>query len=179
MIAHYGSGSGGRLAAAAGVIVLVAGIPTLGLAQRPPGQPAQSVAQAPQASPQQTQSSADPVARPPQPAGAAPPRWDSFAPMVLERVFRGPLQDTLVQRWRDPNDGAVCFVYLPISAAAAGQGSYLIYGPNTIGSISCYAPAQIIQIHGTGVSAPASSPQAPGGPAVPSAPAPPQPPRGR
>lgn len=99
--------------------------------------------------------------------------------MVLERVFRGPLQDTLVQRWRDPNDGAVCFVYLPISAAAAGQGPYLIYGPNTIGSISCFAPAQIIQLQGAGVSAAANPSQAPGVPAAPGLPAAPQPPRGR
>lgn len=30
--------------------------------------------------------------------------------------FAGPLQDTIVQRWRDPVDGTVCYLYLPISA---------------------------------------------------------------
>lgn len=80
--------------------------------------------------------------------------------MVLERVFRGPLRDTLVQRWRDPVDGAICFVYLPISASAAGQGAYLLYGPNTIGSISCTTPAQVIQLQGI-AAAPAAAPTAP------------------
>jgi hypothetical protein len=63
--------------------------------------------------------------------------------MQLERQFAGPLQDTIVQRWRDPADGTVCYIYLPISAAhtpptAAG---FVQYGANTIGSISCVAAA--------------------------------------
>lgn len=149
-----------RIAAIAASAMLAICLPTEGVAQRSPGQPAQP-------GPQQPPPAAEPAARPPQPAGATPPRWDSFAPMVLERVFRGPLQDTLVQRWRDPNDGAVCFVYLPISASAAGQGPYLIYGPNTIGSISCFAPAQIIQLQGVGTAAAASLPQPPPAPQAP------------
>jgi hypothetical protein len=36
--------------------------------------------------------------------------------MHLEQQFAGPLQDTIVQRWRDPVDGTVCYLYLPISA---------------------------------------------------------------
>ncbi|NKC33402.1 hypothetical protein [Falsiroseomonas selenitidurans] len=99
-------------------------------------------------------------ATPAQP-GAAPRGWETFTPMVLERVFRGPLRDTLVQRWRDPVDGAICFIYLPISAAAAGQGPYLIYGPNTIGSISCVAPMQVIQLQGVAPSPPPPPPAPP------------------
>ncbi len=65
--------------------------------------------------------------------------WDKMDHMQLERQFAGPLQDTIVQRWRDPVDGTVCYIYLPISAqhsppTAAG---FVQYGANTIGSISC------------------------------------------
>ena len=37
--------------------------------------------------------------------------------MQLERQFAGPLQDTIIQRWRDPVDGTICYIYLPITAA--------------------------------------------------------------
>lgn len=155
----------GRLATAAAAALLFLGLPTAGNAQNiqrgsgPASQPG----------PQQPPPGAEPTTAPPQPAGATPRRWDSFAPMVLERVFRGPLQDTLVQRWRDPNDGAVCFVYLPISASVAGQGPYLIYGPNTIGSISCFAPAQVIQLQSVGATAAPSPPQSTPAPQAPRA----------
>jgi hypothetical protein len=64
--------------------------------------------------------------------------------MQLERQFAGPLQDTVIQRWRDPVDGTICYIYLPITAphsppTAAG---YVQYGANGIGSISCTAPAR-------------------------------------
>lgn len=63
--------------------------------------------------------------------------------MQLERQFAGPLQDTVVQRWRDPVDGTVCYIYLPISAAHTPPtpSGYVQYGANTIGSISCNAGA--------------------------------------
>lgn len=78
---------------------------------------------------------------PPQPQESA--QWAQLPRMQLERQFAGPLQDTIVQRWRDPADGTVCYIYLPISAAhtpptAAG---FVQYGANTIGSISCVAAA--------------------------------------
>ena len=59
--------------------------------------------------------------------------------MVLERQFAGPLQDTLIQRWRDPADGTICYIYLPITAphSSPTQSGYVQYGPNSIGSISC------------------------------------------
>lgn len=146
----------GALLVTAGL--LLAALPAY--AQRPP-QPGPQ--EAPPAAPQGAAEA---------PQQQAAPRWESFPPMVLERVFRGPLRDTLVQRWRDPVDGAICFVYLPISVSAAGQSAYLLYGSNTIGSISCTSPAQVIQLQGI-AAAPTPAP-------APSAPAPAQPPaRGR
>ena len=72
-----------------------------------------------------------------------PAAWDQLPRMQLERQFAGPLQDTVIQRWRDPVDGTICYIYLPITAphsppTAAG---YVQYGANGIGSISCAAPA--------------------------------------
>lgn len=60
--------------------------------------------------------------------------------MQLERQFAGPLQDTLIQRWRDPLDGTACYLYLPISAAHSlpTQDGFVQYGSNVIGSISCF-----------------------------------------
>ena len=66
--------------------------------------------------------------------------------MQLERQFAGPLQDTLIQRWRDPGDGTVCYIYLPITAAHSSptQDGFVQYGANVIGTISRFrivAPA--------------------------------------
>lgn len=65
--------------------------------------------------------------------------WNKLPRMQLERQFAGPLQDTVVQRWRDPTDGTVCYMYLPISAphSPPAQSGYVQYGAATIGSISC------------------------------------------
>ncbi len=73
--------------------------------------------------------------------------------MLLEKVYRGPLRDTVIQRWRDPIDGSVCFLYLPISAPLVpqSQSGYAQYGPNQIGSISCVHNTEVVQIwQGTG-----------------------------
>src|SRR3977135_85592 len=82
--------------------------------------------------------------QPQQPQQQPPPpaTWDQLPRMQLERQFAGPLQDTIIQRWRDPVDGTICYIYLPITAphsppTAAG---YVQYGADTIGSHSC-APA--------------------------------------
>ncbi len=59
--------------------------------------------------------------------------------MELEATFAGPLRDTIIQRLRDPVEGSVCYVYLPVTAPhtpPSGSG-YVVYGPNAIGSISC------------------------------------------
>jgi hypothetical protein len=66
--------------------------------------------------------------------------WSKLPRMQLERQFAGPLQDTIVQRWRDPADGTVCYIYLPITAAHSPptESGFVQYGANTIGSISCF-----------------------------------------
>jgi hypothetical protein len=71
------------------------------------------------------------------------PTWAQMPRMQLERQFAGPLQDTIIQRWRDPVDGMICYIYLPITASHSPptQSGYVQYGPNTIGSISCLTPA--------------------------------------
>ena len=65
--------------------------------------------------------------------------WDKLPRMQLERQFAGPLQDTLIQRWRDPVDGMVCYIYLPISAqhSVPTAAGFVQYGANVVGSISC------------------------------------------
>jgi hypothetical protein len=71
-----------------------------------------------------------------QPAGGV---WAKLPRMQLERQFAGPLPDTVIQRWRDPVDGMICYTYLPISAqhTAPTATGFVQYGPNSIGSISC------------------------------------------
>lgn len=77
-----------------------------------------------------------------QPVPQAQPQsaWDSLPRMQLERQFAGPLRDTVVQRWRDPADGTVCYIYLPISAqhSPPTPAGFVNYGSNSIGSISCF-----------------------------------------
>ena len=64
--------------------------------------------------------------------------------MAVEGNFAGPLRDTLIQRLRDPNDGTVCYLYLPISVTHGPpqEDGIVRYGANGIGSISCYPSAQ-------------------------------------
>jgi hypothetical protein len=58
--------------------------------------------------------------------------------MKLEAQYAGPLRDTLVQRWRDPIDGTICYIYLPILVQhGPGPNGLVQYGANGIGSISC------------------------------------------
>jgi len=76
--------------------------------------------------------------------GAAPgsaPAKPILPRMQLQAQYAGPLQDTIIQRWRDA-DGIVCFVYLPIAVhhSAPAPSGYVEYGANAIGSISCVAP---------------------------------------
>ena len=100
------------------------------------------------------------------PAAALAPQqkndWETFPTMLLEKVYRGPLRDTIIQRWRDPIDGSVCFLYLPISAPLApqSQSGYAQYGPNQIGSISCIHTTEVVQIW-QGTAAPPVPGQAP------------------
>ncbi len=82
-----------------------------------------------------TNANASGLARPQQAAS----EWAKLPRMQLERQFAGPLQDTIVQRWRDPADGTICYIYLPITAQHSPPTAtgYVQYGANTIGSISC------------------------------------------
>ncbi|MEI9988648.1 MAG: hypothetical protein WDM86_01305 [Rhizomicrobium sp.] len=78
----------------------------------------------------------DAAPRPPLPPHPALPR------MQLQAQYAGPLQDTVVQRLRDPVDGTICYVYLPIAvhhAAVKQENEYVDYGANAIGALSCYA----------------------------------------
>jgi hypothetical protein len=60
--------------------------------------------------------------------------------MQLQAQYMGPLRDTVIQRWRDPVDGTVCYIYLPVIVQhGAGPNNLVQYGPNSIGSISCLA----------------------------------------
>jgi hypothetical protein len=73
------------------------------------------------------------------PAAKPSGEWAALPRMVLERQFAGPLQDTVIQRLRDPVDGTICYLYLPISAPHSpptGAG-FVQYGSNVIGSVSC------------------------------------------
>jgi hypothetical protein len=59
--------------------------------------------------------------------------------MHLEAQYAGPLQDTTIQRWRDPVDGTICYIYLPIAVAhAPGPAGYVQYGAANIGSMTCF-----------------------------------------
>ena len=80
---------------------------------------------------------------------AAPPAPIPVHPalprMQVIAQFGGPLQDTLIQRLRDPIDGTTCYVYLPIAVHHAPPNpatGYVEYGANTVGSISCFATPQ-------------------------------------
>lgn len=74
-----------------------------------------------------------------QPSG----EWAKLPKMILERQFAGPLQDTVIQRLRDPVDGTICYLYLPISAphSPTTATGFVQYGPNIIGNINC-VPAE-------------------------------------
>jgi hypothetical protein len=101
--------------------LIVAAWPATSLAQQQPAQPAPAPAQ-------QFQQSAE---------------WGKLPKMILERQFAGPLQDTVIQRLRDPVDGTICYLYLPISAphSPTTATGFVQYGPNTIGSINCVPAA--------------------------------------
>ncbi len=65
--------------------------------------------------------------------------------MQLEGQFAGPLKDTIIQRLRDPRDGTVCYIYLPITVqhSPPTASGAVEYGPNAIGSISCFPPQPV------------------------------------
>jgi hypothetical protein len=61
-----------------------------------------------------------------------------LAHMQLQGQYSGPLVGTAIQRWRDPVDGTVCYVYVPMVVHhTPAPSGYVQYGSNSIGSISC------------------------------------------
>ena len=68
--------------------------------------------------------------------GAKP---DALKHMELDAQFAGPLKDTLVQRWRDPKTGTLCYIYLPVMVrhSPPTKMGLVQYGANGIGTISC------------------------------------------
>lgn len=77
------------------------------------------------------------------PASAQQVQWQKMPRMELEGQYAGPLYDTIIQRWRDPDTGTLCYLYLPITVAHTPppQQGHVKYGSNTIGSISCVPAA--------------------------------------
>ena len=80
-------------------------------------------------------------------AGAQNSDADKSAPdavqhMELQAQFSGPLKDTVIQRWKDPSSGVVCYLYLPIVVqhSPTTPTGFVQYGANHIGSISCLPP---------------------------------------
>jgi hypothetical protein len=58
--------------------------------------------------------------------------------MKFDAQSPGPLRDTVIQRWHDPVDGTVCYIYLPVAVPhSAGPPGLVQYGQAAIGSISC------------------------------------------
>jgi hypothetical protein len=96
-----------------------------------------------------------PYAPPPTPAPSAPaaaapmPPHPQLPRMQVLAQYGGPLQDTLIQRLRDPIDGVTCYLYLPIAVHHTPPGAetgYVEYGSNAVGSISCFpAPSRAPQ----------------------------------
>lgn len=81
------------------------------------------------------------------PAAVAPPAPVPPAPspklpqLNLSQQFSGPLQDTAIQRFIDPETGVVCYLYTPyVVPNSRNERGQLVYGANNIGNISCVAP---------------------------------------
>lgn len=96
-------------------------------------------AASPSAAPEASPEAVSERAAAPQPVSKKP----VFPHMELQAQYAGPFADTLIQRWRDPIDGRVCYIYLPAYVKHAPldkPGGFFDYGANAIGSISCGAP---------------------------------------
>ena len=63
--------------------------------------------------------------------------------MKLDGQYPGPLKDTTIQRWHDPVDGTVCYIYLAVFVPhSAGPPGFVQYGQADTGAISCLHPAK-------------------------------------
>lgn len=93
------------------------------------------------------------------------PAWASLPSMQVEAYYRAPLADTMIQRLRDPIDGSVCFLYVPIEAQHSRRGTsgYVSYGSNTIGSLSCFPNPESASRPPPAIAAASTARQKPGG----------------
>jgi hypothetical protein len=82
------------------------------------------------------------VTPPPAEAPPPPPPHAELPRMKIEAQYGGPLKDTLIQRLRDPADGTICYLYLPmvVHHQPVDALGYVEYGANPVGAISCFAP---------------------------------------
>jgi hypothetical protein len=73
---------------------------------------------------------------------AADADLDSDPPYAPRTAIRRTAAGYDYSALRDPIDGTICYIYLPITAqhSPPAQSGYVQYGANTIGSISCVAP---------------------------------------
>ena len=63
-----------------------------------------------------------------------------FPRMQLQSQYAGPIEGTVIQRWRDPIDGTICYISLPMVVHhEPAPSGYVEYGSQAIGSISCMA----------------------------------------
>jgi hypothetical protein len=126
----FGALSRNAVAAGAIAVIVIAAALALGLVWA-------ANSGAPRTHPLQLAANA-PAKEPAQPAAQSGP----LPHMRLEGQYAGPLKDTVIQRWRDPVDGTVCYLYLPVIVrhSPPTQTGLVQYGANTIGSISCSPP---------------------------------------
>lgn len=90
--------------------------------------------------------------------------------MLLERIYRGPIKDTIIERLRDPIDGSVCYLYLPISVPQQPPaGGYAQYGAASLGNISCVHTTEVLQLMDSN-NQPPPRPAAPAAPVAPTKP---------
>jgi hypothetical protein len=73
--------------------------------------------------------------------GGAPASTPKFPSLALSRQFAGPLAETAIQRFIDPETGVVCYLYTPYFVPnTRNEGGQVVYGANSIGTISCVSP---------------------------------------
>jgi hypothetical protein len=78
----------------------------------------------------------------PSSSAATPEQLPQLPRMVIQQRFAGPFPGTEIDRWRDPLDGTVCYIYFPtVVRRTQAPAGYFDYGSNAIGSISCLSAA--------------------------------------
>ena len=79
----------------------------------------------------------------PEPDAAADSSPTAIRHWEMQAQFEGPLKDTVVQRWRDPATGVLCYIYLPVIVqhSAPLQNGMVHYGSSDTGTISCVKPS--------------------------------------